>query len=134
MKKIIVNVELGKGNFGAYIESAPGIVATGNTPETIEKNITEAIESHVETLKELGMKVPSIFLGKYELVFKYEPMALLSQYSGVLTPSAMERITGINRKQMSHYATGLKKPREDQKKKITTGLHKLGQELLRLEL
>jgi len=35
---------------------------------------------------------------------------------------------------MYHYASGLKKPRVEQRKKITEGLHKLAKELLAIEL
>ena len=37
---------------------------------------------------------------------------------------ALEKLTGINQKQLHHYATGLRKPREAQRKKIETALHK----------
>ena len=47
---------------------------------------------------------------------------------------AFEKITGINQKLIHHYATGLKKPREAQRKKIEEGLHALGRELLSIEL
>jgi len=43
-------------------------------------------------------------------------------------------MTGINQKQLHHYASGLKKPRQEQRKKIETALHKLGEELLAIEL
>ena len=55
-------------------------------------------------------------------------------YKGIFTNSALERITGINQKQFQHYASGLKKPRAAQAKKIESALHKLGSELLALEL
>lgn len=134
MKKVTVNIELTKGNFVAYIDNLPGCIATGDTPEAIEASMREAVELHVELSKEAGAKVPVVFQKEYELIFKYEPKALFAQYAGIITPAAMERLTGISRKQLSHYATGLKSPRADQRKKITSGLHKLGRELSRIEL
>ncbi|MCF8370560.1 MAG: hypothetical protein K9H64_02985 [Bacteroidales bacterium] len=37
--------------------------------------------------------------------------------NGILSNSALERLTGINQKQMQHYASGLRKPREAQRQK-----------------
>jgi hypothetical protein len=41
---------------------------------------------------------------------------------------------GINQRQLQHYASGLKKPREAQVKKIESALHKLGEELMSIEM
>jgi hypothetical protein len=43
-------------------------------------------------------------------------------------------MTGINQKQLQHYASGLRKPRTQQMKKIESALHQLGNELLAVEL
>ncbi len=43
-------------------------------------------------------------------------------------------MTGINQKQLQHYASGLKKPRPTQVKKIETAIHNLGKELISVEL
>jgi hypothetical protein len=43
-------------------------------------------------------------------------------------------MTGIKQKQIQHYASGLKKPRVDQKIKIQNSLHQLASELLAVEL
>jgi len=52
----------------------------------------------------------------------------------VFSKPALERLTGINQKLLHQYATGLKKPREAQRKKIEAALHRLGIELLSVEL
>ena len=72
--------------------------------------------------------------GKYKLVFRFDTESLLNYYKGVFSNSALERITGINQRQLQHYASGLKKPRTVQLKKIENALHKLGGELLAVEL
>jgi hypothetical protein len=71
-----------------------------------------------------------ILNGKYTIVHKYDAESFLRHYKGIFTNSALERITGINQKQFQHYASGLKKPRPTQAKKIQEALHKLGSELL----
>lgn len=63
-------------------------------------------------------------------MYRFDTQSFLNYYNKVFTNVALERITGINQKLLHHYATGLKKPREPQRKKIEIALHKLGSELL----
>ena len=78
--------------------------------------------------------IPAILKGKYELVFRFDAVSFLKYYKKIFTNSALERMTGINQKQIQHYSTGLKKPRPAQTKKIESAFHKLGSELLAVEL
>ncbi|HQQ96430.1 MAG TPA: hypothetical protein PLX35_04170 [Cyclobacteriaceae bacterium] len=59
---------------------------------------------------------------------------MLNFYRGIFTNATLERITGINQKQIQHYASGHKKPRPAQLRKIETAFRKLRNELLALEL
>ena len=54
---------------------------------------------------------------------------MLQFYAGIFTKAGLERITGINQKQLWHYASGTRNPRPEQVLKIETALHKLGEEL-----
>ena len=45
-------------NFSAYVPDLPGCVATGATLEEVESEIREAIELHIEGLREDGFAVP----------------------------------------------------------------------------
>ncbi|MCD8208735.1 MAG: type II toxin-antitoxin system HicB family antitoxin [Bacteroidales bacterium] len=73
MEKITVIVEKAPGNYGAYIENVCGIVATvGDTIDEIKKNIQEALEQHLDVLKELDRPIPKAFQGDYELVYVYD--------------------------------------------------------------
>jgi transcriptional regulator with XRE-family HTH domain len=58
----------------------------------------------------------------------------LQHYNGIFTQAALERLTGINQRQLQRYACGANKPRENQAIKITKALHNLGKELLAIEL
>ncbi|MGO9210902.1 MAG: type II toxin-antitoxin system HicB family antitoxin [Terriglobales bacterium] len=44
--------------YGAYIPDLPGCVATGKTKAQVKKLIREAIELHIESLKQHGEPVP----------------------------------------------------------------------------
>jgi predicted RNase H-like HicB family nuclease len=51
-------IELAEGNFSAYVPDLPGCVSTGATLEEVEERIREAIQFHVEGLRQDGRPVP----------------------------------------------------------------------------
>lgn len=53
-----VVVEKGKSSYGAYVPDLPGCVAVGDTKEEAIRLIQEAIEFHIEGMKEEGEPVP----------------------------------------------------------------------------
>lgn len=53
-----VIVEEGVNSFGAYVPDLPGCVAVGETREEALKLIEEAIEFHIEGLREDGQPIP----------------------------------------------------------------------------
>jgi predicted RNase H-like HicB family nuclease len=58
MKKYAIVIEQGAGHLSAYVPDLPGCITTGRTVEEIERNIREAIELHIEGLREDGEPVP----------------------------------------------------------------------------
>ena len=52
-------IEKAEGNFSAYVPDLPGCVATGATAEEAESQIREAIEFHLEGMREDGIAIPS---------------------------------------------------------------------------
>jgi hypothetical protein len=71
---------------------------------------------------------------EFEIVYKFDATSLLEYYSGILSLSGMEKITGIHQKQLWSYLHGKSKPRKPQIVKIENGLHQLGQEFLSISL
>lgn len=132
--QLTVIIEKADNNYSAYIDGIDGIITTGNTIDEIKKNMVEAIELYVETCKELELECPEELEGDYQLNFKMDVKSLLEFYSGIFTKAGLERITGINQKQLWHYASGNRNPRPEQKIKIETALHKLGEDLLSINL
>jgi len=53
-----VVVEKGETSFGAYVPDLPGCIAAADTREEVLKLIHEAIEFHVEGLREDGQSIP----------------------------------------------------------------------------
>ena len=57
--RYLVVVEKGPKSFGAYVPDLPGCIAAGETREEVLKLIREAIEIHLEGLKDDGQAIPS---------------------------------------------------------------------------
>lgn len=57
-KRYAIVVEKAASNYAAYVPDLPGCVATGKTVEETERRLREAIEVHVEGLREDGLPVP----------------------------------------------------------------------------
>jgi predicted RNase H-like HicB family nuclease len=57
MKYAIV-IEKGPSNYSAYVPDLPGCVATGVTVEETESLLREAIELHLEGMREDGLPIP----------------------------------------------------------------------------
>jgi predicted RNase H-like HicB family nuclease len=51
-------IEKAEGNYSAYVPDLPGCVATGTTVEEAESQIREAIEFHLDGLREDGIDIP----------------------------------------------------------------------------
>jgi predicted RNase H-like HicB family nuclease len=58
MKKYAIVIERGDHNLSAYVPDLPGCITTGRTVEEIERNIREAMELHLEGLREDGEAIP----------------------------------------------------------------------------
>jgi len=134
MQSVTVIIERAENNFSAYVRDVDGIVATGSTIDEIKASMTEAIEVYVEACKEYGNVVPAELEGEYELNFELDIQSFLQIYEGIFSKAGLEKLTGINQKQLWHYANGLSKPRPVQRQRIESALHRLGSELLSLSL
>ena len=51
-------IENAESNYSAYVPDLPGCVATGATAEEAEAQIREAIEFHLDGLREDGAPIP----------------------------------------------------------------------------
>jgi len=55
-----VVIEKAENSYSAYVPDLPGCIATGSTVEETEKLIREAIELHLEGLREDGLPIPLV--------------------------------------------------------------------------
>jgi predicted RNase H-like HicB family nuclease len=61
--------EKGPTSWGAYVPDLPGVVSVGDSRDEVERLIQEAIEFHLEGMREEGMSIPlpSSFAGVVEI-------------------------------------------------------------------
>ncbi len=121
-------------NYSAYLDGIDGVVATGSSMGEIKQNMIAALDAYIETCKELGCDLPKGLEGDIDITFTMDVKSLLSLYNGIFSKSGLERLTGINQKQLWHYAKGKSVPRKAQILKIEKALHRLGEELLSVHL
>ena len=54
----LIVIEKSEDGYGAYCPDVPGCVAVGDTKEEARKEFLEALEFHIEGLKEDGLPIP----------------------------------------------------------------------------
>ena len=55
----VVIIEKGPASYGAYVPDLPGCVAVAETHEEVLELIREAIELHLDGLKQDGLPIPA---------------------------------------------------------------------------
>jgi predicted RNase H-like HicB family nuclease len=133
MKTVEVIVEHAGNNLSAYIEGAP-VITVGNDVKEIEKNMKEAVELYLDSCKEMNIAPVEVLQGEFTLKFKIDAATFINYYSSIFTKAALSRITGINERQLWHYAAGVHKPRKQQLEKIQKGINALTEELSAINL
>ncbi|WP_300933817.1 hypothetical protein [uncultured Duncaniella sp.] len=130
--KLIINICASSDSFGAFGENCDGIYASGATVAEVKKEVLEAIKIYKEITPEAEWAQP--VKEDWPIEWHYDVQSLLLFYQGIFTNAALERMTGINQKQLWNYANGVSRPRKQAKEKIQNALHSLGHELLELSL
>ena len=51
-------IEQGERNYSTYLPDLPGCIATGTTLDEVRQNMAEAIERHLEGMREDGLPIP----------------------------------------------------------------------------
>jgi len=108
-----------------YISNVPfGLLGQGNT-------VSEAIADFYNSYGEIkamyqaeGSECPML-----EFEFKYDMPSFLQYYAYAFTLAGLERITGVNQRQLSHYINGVKKPGEKTVRKIENRIHVFANEI-----
>ena len=93
--------------------------------------LSDAVRQHVEGLLQDGEVVPEwLAVGDYEFDVELGIAALLRKCEQFTSLAAIARVSGINQQQLSHYASGMRVPRIEQRRRIIDGLHRIGKEFM----
>ncbi len=126
--KVTAIIERGKdGLFSVYMDDDSfdfGLNGQGNSADDAKKEFLLAYDELKEMKKEEGVTAPDL-----EFDYKFDVSSFLDYYSGILSKSGLEKITGINQKQLWHYFSGNRTPKKETVLKIQEGLHKFAKEL-----
>ena len=106
----------------------------GDSAEDAKKDMLRQMDFFKKTAKEEGFSYPKFLDEDFKVVYKFEVESLLEYYSGILSLSGLEKITGIHQKQLWNYLHKKSKPRKAQVEKITVGLRSLGSELMSISV
>lgn len=134
----IINVEVtwSDKNYccGWGFENIGAVFCTNKTLDELKHEFEETLRFHVEAMANDGETVPDWLLtGDYDIEYSLSTAALLRQAECLTTMAVISRVTGINQKLLSHYASAIKTPRQAQRDRIVNGLHTLGQQLLAVQ-
>lgn len=121
------------GFYTLYCEDSPLLFGSGETVEQAMDELKETLRIYREEIgKDEAFVYPEWMDRPYEFNVRWDVRALLEYYMGIITPTALGRISGIHPKQLWSYLHGKTRPRKKQVEKIESSLHKLGEELCKL--
>lgn len=123
----IINVIVEKsddGHYSAYSDDVDGLFGAGDTVDEAQRSIYEGIE----VMRGFD-KPPAILKEQLQIEWTYDVQSYLRYWKNYLTFNGMERVTGIDAKQLQHYSTGHKVPRKPNKEKIVEGFNSFAKKL-----
>jgi len=132
MEKIIMVIEKSKDFFDAYSDNCDGIYAAGDSIEAVKADTEEAIRLIKKNLPE--ERWPEQIKGEFEIEWKFDVQSFLEYYHGFMSLAGMEKMTGINQKQLSNYLNRRATPRRKQTDRMLAGIHRFASELMSITL
>ncbi len=130
MESVKAFIERGNdGTYSVYVDLEDttlnyGIHGNGGTADEAIKDFVSAYESMKEFFNEKGKEFVEA-----KFTYVYDIASFLAYYGNILSLAGMERLTGVNQGQLSHYVTGRRKPSKRTVEKIEKKLQAFGKEL-----
>ena len=131
MRTVNISISVGSdGFYSAYCNEHPALLGGGDTPAEAIDELRETLRLVKEEGREAALFYPDWLDDEYEFQVHWDVEDLMAYYAGIITPSALGRLSGINPKQVWSYMHGHSKPRKAQLERMQSALHRLGQELI----
>jgi predicted RNase H-like HicB family nuclease len=92
--KITVNTGMTANNYSASVNIGDGIVvATGKTFEELKLQMQEAIDFHLDCLREDNEEIPVPFQTDYELSYKFDTENFFDKFCEAFRPNQFDLLT-----------------------------------------
>ena len=132
MKKVKVIIERGSDNkYSAYMDYYDfdfGLAGFGDSAKEAIEDFYTAYEEEKKMCMKEGKMVPEL-----EFDIHFDVCSFLNYYEGILTKSGLERVIGINQKQLWHYSSGKRHPKPATARKIQERLHRFADDLKQVQ-
>lgn len=130
MEQVVMKTSYTSSGYCCMCDLLPGWTVSGSKDfGKFKAYVQESIDFYLDCAKKDGDEYPAVFDGEYEVVYVFDVCALLNYLQGTFTFAGLQTITGINQKQLAHYAAGRSKPRIQQAQKIKEGLQSFAENL-----
>lgn len=117
------------GTFNVYCKNEI-FSGAGTTIEEAKADMARQMAFYKDTAILEGFKYPAFLDGDFQINYSIDAASLLKYYisSGIFSLAGMEKVTGINQKQLWSYLHGTK-PRKTQAERIEQGFRALSKDL-----
>lgn len=130
MEQITMKTSHTDSGFCCTCDELPGWTVSGSKDfAKFNDFVKESLDFYIECARNNNEAYPPVLDREYEIKYQFDTCGLLNYYQSILSFAGLQNLTGINQKQLAHYAAGRSKPRAEQVKKIEDGLHKLAKDL-----
>lgn len=136
MQQLTINTSKTPKGYSASCDLMPGwVVAYEGDFDGFKDYVRESIRFYVDCALADGEPFSEILASPdLTLSYKFDIQSLLAHYQNIFSFAALQYITGVNQRQLWHYAAGRSKPRPRQAEKIVGALNRLGKELVSLSV
>ena len=129
MRKVTAIIEPGPDHtFSIYSHGADGlpygVIGTGETIANAKEDFMTAYQEVKESFQDMDTEFEEV-----EFIFRYDIPSFLQEFAFAFTLAGLERITGINQKQLGHYVSGYRKPSAKTIRKMEEGIHRFSEQL-----
>ena len=132
MEKVKVIVECGKdGKYSAFMDCYDydfALAGFGNTAKEAIADFYACVEQEKTMCEKEGKTMPELEFG-----IQYDLSSFLDYYAGILSKSGLEKITGVNQKQLWHYSSGKRRPTRQTTLRIQNNLHRFADDLRQVQ-
>lgn len=134
MIKLIATVSRSKdGFFNVHCNEAM-FSGGGDSLDAAKEDMKEQMLFYKQTALEDHFDYPNFLDSDFEIVYQLDTASFLEYYSGILSLSGLEKLTGIHQKQLWNYLHRKSVPRKKQVERIEQALHRFGSELQSISL